>query len=101
MSGTATTLSNGDPRIKEVWSSPIRAWFGDLGDGKHDGSADDPRMSLIEFKPKYAVYYLTQVGLLGYMKEVGVAAVTGKIAETGVLRELDERDIEAARGMKE
>ncbi|KAL5413539.1 hypothetical protein PMIN06_007710 [Paraphaeosphaeria minitans] len=101
LSGTAATVSNTDARIKDVWSPPIRAWFGDLGDGKHDGSADDPRMTLIEFRPKYVVYYLTQVGLLGYVKEVGVAAMTGKIADTGVLRELDEKDIEMARGMKE
>lgn len=101
LSGTATTLSNSDPRIKEVWSQPIRAWFGDLGDGKHDGSAEDPRMALIEFKSKYVVYYKTEVGLLGYVKEVGVAAVTGKVAETGLLRELGEGDIEMARGMME
>ena len=52
VSGTATTASNSDPRIKEVWSRGAAAWFGDLGDGVHDGSADDPRMSLIEVKSK-------------------------------------------------
>jgi uncharacterized membrane protein AbrB (regulator of aidB expression) len=46
------------------------------------------------------VYYLTQVGLLGYMKEVGVATMTGKIANTGVIRELNEQDIELARRME-
>lgn len=48
VSGTATTVSNNDPRIGELWNKSTKAWFGDLGDGKHDGSADDPRMSLIE-----------------------------------------------------
>ncbi|KAJ4348505.1 uncharacterized protein N0V89_009882 [Didymosphaeria variabile] len=100
ISGTATTTSNTDSRIKDIWNSGIRAWFGDLGDGKHDGSADDPRMTLIEVKAKYATYYLTQVGLLGYAKEVGVAAMTGKVADTGVLRELNEQDIEQARNME-
>lgn len=51
ITGTATT-SNADPRIKEIYSKPIKAWFGDLGDGKHDGSAEDPRMTLIEVKAK-------------------------------------------------
>jgi general stress protein 26 len=51
VSGTATT-SNSDPRIKEIWSRGAAAWFGDLGDGVHDGSATDPRMSLIEVKSK-------------------------------------------------
>ncbi|KAJ4300791.1 hypothetical protein N0V90_002879 [Kalmusia sp. IMI 367209] len=100
ISGTATTISNTDPRIKEIYSPMISAWFGDLGDGKHDGTADDPRMTLIEVKAKYVSYYLTQVGLLGYVKEVGVAAVTGKVAETGVLRELNEQDMEQARKLE-
>jgi len=100
ISGTATTTSNSDPRIKEIWSHAVKAWFGDLGDGKHDGSAEDPRMTLIEVKPKYVSYYLTKVGLLGYMKEIGTAALTGKVADTGVLRELSEKEIEQARRME-
>ena len=55
VSGTATT-SNSDPRIKEIWSRGAAAWFGDLGDGVHDGSATDPRMSLIEVKSKCTLY---------------------------------------------
>ncbi|KAF1956600.1 hypothetical protein CC80DRAFT_492130 [Byssothecium circinans] len=68
ISGTATTTSNSDPRIKDLWSRGIRAWFGDLGDGKHDGGPEDPRMSLIEVKAKYATYYQTKVGTLGMVK---------------------------------
>lgn len=100
ISGTATTTSNSDPRIKELWNRGIRAWFGDLGDGKHDGGPDDPRMTLIEVKAKYAVYYKTEVGTLGFVKEVGTAAVTGKVAQTGVLRELKDSDIEEARKLE-
>jgi hypothetical protein len=55
VSGTATT-SNSDPRIKEIWSRGAAAWFGDLGDGVHDGSATDPRMSLIEVKSKCTLF---------------------------------------------
>ncbi|KAF2871060.1 hypothetical protein BDV95DRAFT_494971 [Massariosphaeria phaeospora] len=99
ISGTAVTTSNSDPRIKELWSNGTKAWFGDLGDGKHDGSADDPRMTLIEVKAKYISYWLHQVGALGFMKEVGVAAVSGKVADTGVLRELQGADLEQARKM--
>lgn len=52
ITGTATTVDNSDPRIKEVWNRGAAAWFGDIGDGVHDGSASDPRMSLIEVKAK-------------------------------------------------
>lgn len=100
VSGTATTTSNSDPRIKEVWSRAAAAWFGDLGDGTHDGTASDPRMSLIEIKSKYVTYYKTEVGLLGYAKEVAGAAITGGVANTGVLRELSESDLQQARSIK-
>lgn len=53
VSGEAVTTSNDDPRIKELYTSMISAWFGDLGDGVHDGTWKDPRMSLIEVKAKY------------------------------------------------
>lgn len=97
ISGKATTISNSDPRIKELWSQGTKAWFGDLGDGKHDGTADDPRMTLIEVKANYIVYWLHQVGALGFAKEVAGAALTGKVANTGVQRELKGADIEQAR----
>jgi general stress protein 26 len=99
ISGTATTISNTDQRIKELHNAGIKAWFGDLGDGKHDGGPDDPRMTLIEVKSKFVVYYKTSVGTLGMMKEVGGAMITGKVANTGVLRELKEADLEKARTM--
>ncbi|THY36294.1 blue light-inducible protein-like protein Bli-3 [Aureobasidium pullulans] len=97
VSGTATTASNSDPRIKEVWSRAAAAWFGDVGDGVHDGSAEDPRMSLIEVKAKYISYYKTNVGALGYLKEVVAANVTGGVANTGNLREMKEDEITKAR----
>lgn len=52
VTGEAVTLSNDDPRIKEVYSKGIAAWFGDVGDGVHDGGPGDPRMKLIEVQPK-------------------------------------------------
>jgi hypothetical protein len=37
------------------------------------------------------------VGTLGFVKEVGVAAVTRQVANTGVQRQLLESDLEQAR----
>jgi general stress protein 26 len=99
VSGMATTASNEDPRIKEIYSKAVSAWFGDLGDGVYNGTPEDPRMSLIEVKSKYISYWKHTVSSLGFMKEVGVATLTGKVAETGVSRELKEEDIEKARSM--
>ncbi|KIX95681.1 uncharacterized protein Z520_08388 [Fonsecaea multimorphosa CBS 102226] len=97
ISGTATTTSNDDPRIKELYSSEISAWFGDLKDGVHDGTWKDPRMSLIEVQSKYIVYWKKEVSSLGFLKEVGTAAFTGGVAQVGVHRELTEEDIQKER----
>ena len=93
VTGKATTASNSDPRIKDIWSKGTSAWFGDLGDGKHDGTAEDPRMSLIEVKAQYISYWKATVGKLGFLKEVTQATMTGKIADTGLLREFTEADL--------
>lgn len=52
VTGDVITSSNDDPRIHEVHSKGIKAWFGDAKDGVHDGGPDDPRMKLIEVQPK-------------------------------------------------
>ena len=97
ITGTITVASNDDPRIKELYTPMLSAWFGDLGDGVHTGKAEDPRMALIEVKSKYISYWNSKVTSLGFLKEVGLASLTGKVADTGVQRELLEEDIEAAR----
>lgn len=51
VTGKATTTSNSDPRIAKVWSKAASIWFGDVGDGVHNGKPEDPRMTLIEVKP--------------------------------------------------
>ena len=99
VTGQATVVSNNDPRIKEIWSKGTKAWFGDLGDGKHDGGPDDPRMTLIEVKSNYITYWKSTVGMLGFMKEVTVAPLTGQVANTGLLREMGKDDIEKARSL--
>ncbi|KAJ9658935.1 hypothetical protein H2201_007585 [Coniosporium apollinis] len=97
ISGTATAADNSDPRIKELYNPGVSAWFGDLGDGKHDGTPNDPRMALIEIKAKYISYWKAQVGFLGYAKEVAQAAITGKVADVGVQRHMMEDEIEQER----
>lgn len=52
VTGETVTSSNDDPRIKEVYSKPVSAWFGDMKDGVHDGGPEDPRMKLIEVRAK-------------------------------------------------
>ena len=101
VSGKATTIANDDPRIKELYTPIISAWFGDLGDGVHTGKAEDPRMALIEIKSNYVSYYKKTTGTLGFAKEVIGGAMTGQIADTGVLRELQASELEKARSLEQ
>ena len=97
VTGVCTTSSNDDPRIKDLYSKGTAAWFGDLGDGVHNGTAEDPRMALIEVKAKYISYWKSTVSSLGFVKEVAQASFTGQVANTGDQRQLVEEDIEAMR----
>ncbi|KAH9825877.1 bli-3-like protein 2 [Teratosphaeria destructans] len=96
VSGIATTSSS-DPRIREIYSSGVKAWFGDLKDGVHDGGPSDPRMKLIEVKAKYISYYKSESGMLGAAKEIIGANLTGGVANTGVLREIKGNELDQAR----
>lgn len=97
ISGKAVVTSNTDPRIKELYSTGTSAWFGDLGDGVHTGTADDPRMALIEIKSHYVAYWKSTVSSVGFIKEVAQASMQGKVANTGVQRQLTEEDLKNAR----
>lgn len=97
ITGVCATSSNDDPRIKELYSKGTAAWFGDLGDGTHNGTAEDPRMALIEVKAKYISYWKSTVSSLGFVKEVAQASFTGQVANTGVQRQFVQEDIEAMR----
>lgn len=46
VTGEVVCMTNDDPRIKEIYSKPVKVWFGDIGDGVHDGGPEDPRMKL-------------------------------------------------------
>lgn len=52
VTGESVVTSNDDPRIKEIYSKAVSAWFGDLGDDVHTGGPEDPRMKLIEVQAK-------------------------------------------------
>ena len=61
VTGEMAASSADDPRIKEIYSKSVKVWFGDLGDGVHDGSATDPRMKLIEVKSKCMSNFISKL----------------------------------------
>lgn len=99
ISGHAT-ITQRDPRISEIYSPVVSAWFGDLGDGIHTGHADDPRMALIEVKAERVSYYLSTKGKVARMVDMAKAVGLGEVAQTGVLREISGDALEGARSKK-
>lgn len=89
-------IINDHEEIKKIWSPSIKAWFGDLGDGKHTGNYDDPRVSAIQVKPTEIRYWHAK-SKLSQTVEIAKARVTGNTAAPGVLRVLDSSELTKIR----
>jgi general stress protein 26 len=77
VSGTAKIV-NDRQKIEELYDVDIRAWFGDLGDGVHDGGAKDPRISLIFVKADTVHYSLKDRSLPVQMFNIAKGMATGQ-----------------------
>ncbi|KAI1421960.1 bli-3 [Xylaria sp. FL1777] len=83
--------------IKKYYSPTLKAWMGDLGDGKHDGSENDPRIAVIRVKMTTATYAITDRTILGRVAEVAKGIVTGEQANVNKIREITEDEVKARR----
>lgn len=113
---TIITFSDDAEKVKEMYSPDVKAvsspsfrltarrliyellqWLGDLGDGKHTGKYDDPRVALIEVVPFEIRYWYQNKGSIGQAYEVIKGTVTGDVAAPGVLRVISKGELEIAR----
>ncbi|KAK1752172.1 hypothetical protein QBC47DRAFT_405374 [Echria macrotheca] len=83
--------------VKKYYSAHLKAWLGDLGDGVHDGSENDPRIGIIRVKMVTAHYSITSKNIIGRVAEVAQGAVTGKPAQVNKLREISEEEVKKWR----
>ena len=96
ISGLASVVSDRE-LVKKHYSPQLKAWLGDLEDGVHDGSENDPRIGIIRVKMVTAHYSISSKNILGRMAEVAQGTVTGKVAAVNKLREISEADVEKWR----
>jgi len=96
IAGQATVVTDRD-LVKKHYSPVLKAWLGDLGDGKHDGSENDPRIGIIRIKTNTATYALSGKNFLSRAADVAQGAVTGKPASVNSLREISSADVTAWR----
>lgn len=86
-------------KVRKYYSPGLKAWLGDLGDGKHDGGPEDPRIILIKVKAKTAQYAIIRsaTGALGNAIEFAKGVVTGETAQVNKLRYLDESELQQCK----
>lgn len=87
--------------VRKHYSPALKAWLGDLGDGKHDGGPEDPRIGVIKVEGKTATYALSRkaTGIQGAV-EVAKGVVTGNAAQVNKLREISEQEIATWRASR-
>jgi hypothetical protein len=79
--------------VKKTYSVGLKAWLGDLGDGVHDGSENDPRIGIIRVKTTTVNYALVSGNFISRAAEVAQGVLTGKPAQVNKLREISAEDV--------
>jgi general stress protein 26 len=121
ISGTASVITDRSV-VTKYYTPALKTWVGDLGDGKHDGSENDPRIGVIKVKAVTATYAIADGTAIGrgiemvswsplFSKFASPAptlnyielntdtclqvkgAVTGEAAQVNKLREINEQEI--------
>ncbi|TVY26037.1 Protein bli-3 [Lachnellula hyalina] len=92
VSGTSEIITDRSV-VEKYYSSSLKAWLGDLGDGKHDGGPQDPRIGVIKVTTRTATYAVSKKNAISRVAEVAQGVITGNAASVNKLREISEEDI--------
>jgi len=96
VSGDASIISDRDA-VKKYYSPLLKTWLGDLGDGTHDGSENDPRIGIIKVTTKTATYAISRSNPISRGVEMVQGAITGQTAQVNKLREITESELSSWR----
>jgi len=96
VSGTAEVLTDRET-VKKYYSPALKAWIGDLGDGKHDGGPEDPRIGVIRVKTNTATYAIVRKNVASRAVDLAQGIITGNSPAVNKLRELSEQEVETWR----
>lgn len=88
-SGSSSILTDRET-VRKYYSPQLKTWLGDLGDGKHDGGPDDPRIGVIKIEARTITYAAARGNVVSRGVEMVQGAVTGKVAQVNKLREISE-----------
>lgn len=83
--------------VRKHYSPALKAWIGDLGDGKHDGSPEDPRICLIKVKAVTIQYATSRKGVIGSAIEFAKGVASGEPPAVNKLRYLNEEELQQCK----
>ncbi|KAH3919900.1 hypothetical protein HBI56_032430 [Parastagonospora nodorum] len=93
ISGKAT-IETDRAVVKKHYSPALKAWIGDLGDGKHDGGPEDPRIGIIRVKVSTAQYATSKKTQIGGFIELAKGVATGESPSVNKLRHISEAEVQ-------
>ncbi|KAL8927795.1 MAG: hypothetical protein Q9208_002211 [Pyrenodesmia sp. 3 TL-2023] len=96
ISGTADIVTDRDT-VRKYYSPQLKAWLGDLGDGKHDGGPEDPRVGVIKITAQTATYAVSSTNFISRQYQVAKGTVTGQPASVNKLREISEEELQECK----
>lgn len=96
ISGSSEILTDRDV-VHKYYSPALKAWLGDLEDGKHDGGPDDPRIGVIKVSMVTANYALSRGNFITRGIDMVVGAAKGEAPPVNKLREISEEEIKQWR----
>lgn len=96
ISGEASVETDRE-KIHKYYSPALKAWMGDLGDGKHDGGPNDPRICVIKVKAITAQYAVSNRSAIGGVIEFAKGVATGEAPSVHKLRHIDEQDLKQCK----
>ncbi|TVY14644.1 Protein bli-3 [Lachnellula arida] len=92
VSGTSEIITDRSV-VEKYYTSSLKAWLGDLGDGTHNGGPQDPRIGVIKVTAQTATYAVIRKNAISRAAEVAQGVITGKAASVNKLREITAEEI--------
>lgn len=92
ISGKATVVTD-RAEVRKHYSEALKAWVGDLGDGKHDGGPEDPRIGLIKVQSTTVQYAVSRRSLIGEVIEIVKSVSSGDAPAVNKLRHISEQEL--------
>ncbi|KAL8684411.1 MAG: hypothetical protein Q9218_008306 [Villophora microphyllina] len=92
VSGEASIITDRE-FVRKYYAPTLKAWLGDLGDGKHDGGPEDPRIGVIKIHAKTATYAISSRSMIGKGVQIAKGTVTGQAPDVNKLREITEEEL--------